>query len=158
MPSPTVFPQTPSTAPEFPIHDLYRELLEAWNDHDASAFAGTFAEHGNSVGFDGSMMNGAAEIEKTLRGIFSDHETAAYVAVVREVRFLSPQTAVLRAVVGMVPPGSSELSPEQNAVQSLVAHRDGDQWRIELFQNTPARFDGRPEVAKALTQELMQLL
>jgi len=158
MTAQTVSPQTPSTAAEFPIYNLYRQLLDAWNNQDAHAFAATFAKDGSSVGYDGSQMNGLAEIEMTLSGIFKDHKTAAYVALVREIRFLSPQSAILRAVVGMIPPGKTELNPERNAIQSLVAAYADNQWRIALFQNTPARFDGRPELAEALTQELRQLV
>jgi uncharacterized protein (TIGR02246 family) len=158
MTPPAVSPQPPSTAAEFPIYDLYRQLLEAWNNQDAHAFAATFTEDGSSVGYDGSPMNGLAEIEMTLSGIFTNHKTATYVAKVREIRFLSSQTAILRAVVGMISPGKTDLNPERNAIQSLVAAYVDNQWRIALFQNTPARFDGRPELAEALTQELRQLL
>ena len=154
----TVSPQTSSNASEFPIYDLYRQLLEAWNNQDAHAFASTFTEDGSSIGYDGSPMNGLAEIEMTLSGIFTNHKTAAYIAKVREIRFLSPQTAILRAVVAMIPPGKTDINPERNAMQSLIAAYIDNQWRIALFQNTPARFDGRPEVAEALTQELRQLL
>jgi len=54
----------------------------------------------------------------------------------------------------MVPPGKSDINPETNAIQSLIAVRSGDGWQIALFQNTPAQFHGRPEQAKALTEEL----
>jgi hypothetical protein len=40
----------------------------------------------------------------------------------------------------------------------LVAVKRGDDRRIELFQNTPAQFHGRPELSEALTEELRQLL
>jgi len=143
---------------ERPIIDLYRQLLQAWNNQDAHGFAVSFTDDANVVGYDGSLMNGVAEIEMTLSGIFTNHKTAAYIAKVREIRFLSPQVAVLRAVVGMIPPGKTELNPERNAIQSLVANYNDNQWRIALFQNTPARFDGRPELSEALTQELRQLL
>ena len=143
---------------ERPIIDLYRQLLDSWNKQDAHGFAATFTDDGSSVGYDGSPMNGIAEIEMTLSGIFTNHKTAAYVAKVREVRFLSPQTAVLRAVVGMIPPGKHEINPERNAIQSLVAVNQDNEWRIALLQNTPARFDGRPELSEALTQELCQLI
>jgi hypothetical protein len=61
---------------------------------------------------------------------------------------------LLRGVVGMVPPGQSALKSERNAVQSLVAVLEGGQPRIALFHNTPARFDGRPQLAEQLTAEL----
>ena len=134
----TISPSTPAHESELPIHELYRELLEAWNRQDASAFAAGFADNGSCIGFDGSTMTGPGEIESALGAVFADHETADYVALVRELRFLSPETAVVRAAVGMVPPGGSDLLPERNALQSLVAHRGEGRWRIELFQNTPA--------------------
>ncbi len=143
---------------EAPIVAVYRRLLESWNDHDAAAFAALFDEDANVVGFDGSPMNGRMEIEATLRQIFADHETAAYVGKVRGVRLLTPDVAVLRAVVGMVPPRGVDINPAVNAMQTLVAARRDDHWRIALFQNTPAQFHGRPEVSASLTEELRQLL
>ena len=45
-----------------------------------------------------------------------------------------------------------------NAIQILVAARRDGQWRIELFQNTPAAFHGRPEASEVLTAELRAAL
>lgn len=143
---------------EAAIHALYQQLLDNWNKRSAHDYAALFAEDGNVVGFDGSPLNGRAEIESELRRIFADHPTAAYVGKVRGVRFLTPEVVVLRAVVGMVPRGQSDLNPAVNAIQSLVAAKQDDQWRIVLFQNTPAQFHGRPELSEALTEELRQLL
>ena len=137
---------------------LYTHLLEAWNSRSAERFSGLFAEDGTAVGFDGSQMHGRAEIASSLGAVFGHHPTAAYVARVREVRTLGPGTMLLRAVAGMVPPGASELKPERNAIQSLVAVADAGVPRIELFQNTPARFDGRPEQSERLTAELTNVL
>ncbi len=136
------------------IEQLYIDLLSAWNRQDARGMAGLFAEDGCVVGFDGSQMNGRSEIESQLTQIFADHRTAAYVWKIRDIRFLNPETALVRAVVGMVPPGKDDINSAVNAIQSLVAVRDGDNWRIALFQNTPAQFHGRPEMAEELTNEL----
>jgi len=141
-----------------PIRALYHQLLDAWNQRDAKAFAGLFELRGNVVGFDGSTMNGRDEIEQSLGGIFADHPTASYVSVVREVRFPSPDVALLRAAVGMVPPGESDINPDVNAIQTLVAMRDGDRWTLCLLQNTPAAFHGRPDEAQRLTEELRRLV
>jgi hypothetical protein len=54
----------------------------------------------------------------------------------------------------MIPPGKDELNPDLNAVQSMVAARKNNKWEIALFQNTPAKYDGRPELQKKLTEEL----
>jgi len=123
---------------------MYLRLLEAWNQRDTDAFADLFTEDGSVVGFDGSPMNGRAEIVVTLRGIFDNHSTAAYVAKVRAIRDLAPGVVLLRPVVGMVPPGKRELNPSVNALQSVVAVRVGGEPKIALLQNTPAAFHGRP--------------
>lgn len=133
---------------------VYAQLLEAWNRRDANAFAALFTAHGSSVGFDGSPMNGRDEIASTLRAIFADHETAAYVAKVRDIRTLAPNTELVRSVVGMIPPGKTELNPAANAIQSLVVVMESGQPRIALLHNTPAAFHGRPHLVVALTDEL----
>jgi uncharacterized protein (TIGR02246 family) len=135
------------------VRDLYAELIRAWNAQDAHAFAELFTEHGTSIGFDGSQATGA-EIAEHVGAVFEDHRTAAYVAKVKDVRAAGADTAVLRALVGMVPPGESELNPETNAIQSLVAERQGETWRIVLFQNTPAQYHGRPEMGEEHTAEV----
>lgn len=140
------------------IRALHRNLLDAWNARSASDFAALFTEDGNLVGFDGSPLNGRVQIETELRRIFEDHLTAAYVAKVREVRFLNSETVILRAVAGMVPHGQTELNPATNAIQTLAAAKSNGPWHIALFQNTPAQFHGRPEEAQRLTEELKQLL
>jgi uncharacterized protein (TIGR02246 family) len=137
------------------IVSLYQQLLDAWNDRDASAYARLFSENGSIVGFDGSTANGRSEIEAHLKPIFTDHPTARYVSKVRYVRDLGPGAAVLRAVAGMIPPGEDRLKPERNTIQTLLAsRREAGDWQIEMFQNTPARFDGRPDETERLTREL----
>ncbi len=138
--------------------DLYRKLHERWNARDAAGFAALFAAEGHVIGFDGSEMHGPDEIASELGRIFADHGTAAYLAKVRDVRLLNDDIAVLRAVVGMVPPGESDLNPHVNAVQTLLATRVDGSWRVTLLQNTPAQYHGRPEAAEALTAELRELL
>ncbi len=101
---------------ETEVRALYNHLLDSWNKRNAADFAALFKEDGNQVGFDGSQVNGRAEIESHLSGIFADHMTAAYVGKVREVRFLSPEVAILRAVVGMVPHGKTDINPATNAI------------------------------------------
>lgn len=125
------------------IEMLYQQLLDSWNRRDAAAMAALFTEDGNTVGFDGSQMNGRVEIEYEIGQIFADHQTAAYVGKVREVRFLTPDVALLRSVAGLVPPGTSEINPAANSVQSLVATRQNGTWRVALYHNTPAPSLGR---------------
>jgi uncharacterized protein (TIGR02246 family) len=140
------------------VTSLYHAVLAAWNDCDAAAYAALFDADGRVVGFDGSEMNGRTEIERELARIFADHAPAKYVAKVRYVRLVDDHVALLSAVAGMVPRGRGELNPDVNAVQTLVAAETGGDWRVVLFQNTPAQYHGRPDAAEALTAELRELL
>jgi uncharacterized protein (TIGR02246 family) len=137
---------------------LYTDLIGGWNRHSAHAFAAGFAEDGEVVGFDGSQMFGRAQIQATLAQIFADHVTAPYIVIVRVVKSLGPQAALLRAVAGMVPVGVADIEPSLNAIHSLVGVQQGAHWRIALFQNTPAQFHGRPELVQQLTEELRDRL
>lgn len=150
--------QDVSSDDETEVRTLYHQLLASWNNRDASAYASLFIEDGDVIGFDGSQMTGQTEIASTLQQIFADHQTAPYISKVKNVRFLTPEVAVLRAIVGMVPPGQTDINPAVNAIQTLVAVKQNGTWRIVQFQNTPAQFHGRPELVEQMTEELRQLL
>jgi uncharacterized protein (TIGR02246 family) len=143
---------------ESATRELYERLIEAWNKRNARNYALAFASNGSIVGFDGSQVNGQMEIGAHVSEVFSHHQTATYVTIVREVRPITNDVTVLRANAGMVPPGKDDLNPELNAVQSMVAARKGGKWDIALFQNTPAVFHENPELSKKLTEELRVIL
>lgn len=140
------------------VETLYVSLLDCWNNRDASGVALLFRDDGSLVGFDGTSVHSAALIKDHLAEIFDDRQPPTYVAKVREIRALGPDGAVLTSVAGMLPVGQGKLEQELNARQVMVAARRGGEWRIVHFQNTPARFDGRPEEAEALTAELQAVI
>jgi uncharacterized protein (TIGR02246 family) len=140
------------------VSALYHALLDAWNRHDAVGYAALFADDGYVVGFDGSEMNGRHEIEQSLGAIFADHETGRYVGKARAECIVASDVPLLGAVAGLVPAGKSDLNPQLNAIQTLIAKREDGEWRILQFQNTPAQFHGRPEDAEAPTNELRALV
>jgi uncharacterized protein (TIGR02246 family) len=140
------------------LEDLYRRLLEAWNRQDGDGMAACFDAEGEMIGFDGSYAQGPGGIADHLEPIFSDHETARFVAKVKSVREIGDGVTLLRAAAGMVPPGASDINPETNTHHTLVARKSDNEWRVILFQNTPAQFHGRPELVEAWTKELDGLL
>jgi uncharacterized protein (TIGR02246 family) len=140
------------------VQALYKQLLEAWNNRSAHNMAELFTEDGESIGFDGSQSIGRDEIFSHLKPIFEDYPTAQFVSKVKSVRFLSSDIVILRAIAGMVPTGQTELNPKVNTHHTLVATHNKGKWRIQLFQNTPAQFHGRPELVEQMTEELRELL
>lgn len=148
----------PSPVESEEIETLYRRMLEAWNQQDSDAMADAFVEDGVIIGFDGSEHIGRVRIAADMSVIFEDHQTATYVAKVRDVRLLTPHVAILRSVAGMVPPEQSDLNPEANVIHTVITSKRNDQWKIVQYQNTPAQYHGRPEAREALTEELTELL
>lgn len=140
------------------VKKLYRDLLAAWNRRDAAGMAQLYTSDGLQVGFDGSHMVGAADIEAHLAPIFANHPTGKFVGIVRSVHDLGSGVGLLHAHAGMVPAGKDDIKPELNAVQSLIAKRVEGAWRVALFQNTPAAFHGRPEAVEKMNADLRQAL
>jgi len=128
---------------EADIRKLQTQQQEAWNRHDAKAYAHLFTEDGDVVNVVGWWWKGRAEIEQKL--------SAAYAYVFREstltitevdVKFLTPQIAVAHVRWSMVgartPPGVPE--PRQG-IQTQVLQKWEGTWLIAAFQNT----NGVPE-------------
>lgn len=120
--------------------------------------AAPFAPDGSLVGFDGSQVAGRDGIEEHLLPIFASHPTPPYVTIVRSVRLVGSDAAILRAVAGMVTPGKNDMEPALHAIQTVVAEKYDGEWRVVLFQTTPAQFHGRPELVAEMTEELRALL
>jgi uncharacterized protein (TIGR02246 family) len=145
------------TMSENDVQALYDKLIAGWNDHDAEAMAGPFADDGVVIGFDGSVSSGKQTIETEMARIFADHETGRYAVKVNSVRALGSAAMILRAIAGLVPPGQAAINPETNSHQTVVAEEQQGQWRIVLFQNTPAQFHGRRELVEEMTRELQAI-
>ncbi|WP_079479014.1 SgcJ/EcaC family oxidoreductase [Halobacillus salinus] len=136
------------------ITSVYEQLISSWNDRDAKGMASLFTESGESIGFDGSISKGSEDIYAHLEPIFRDHPTPPFITKVKEVIFLGEKAAILRAIAGMVPPGGSDINPDLNTHHTLTLEYINGDWKIVLFQNTPAQFHGRPELVEQMTDEL----
>jgi uncharacterized protein (TIGR02246 family) len=140
------------------IIQLYKELIEAWNSRDAEAMSVLFTTEGEIIGFDGSLSKGPKEILSHLQPIFENHPTPPFVTKIINVRFLAEEVVMLRAIAGMRPIGESDINPKLNTHHTLLASKNKEGWKIELFQNTPAQFHGRPELVEQMTDELRSII
>ena len=145
---------------EAAIRALYQQLMDGWNRGSGEAFAAPFAEDGELVGFDGTHLKGRQEIASFHQQLFDTYvKGSRLVGKIRSVRFLTPDVAVMHTVGGTIMAGQTDIEPERNSVQTLVAEKgDKGGWRLAAFQNTRAQYLGRPEQSQALTEELRMLL
>ena len=127
-------------ADEEAVRDLYRELMDGWNRGSGEDFAAVFAEDGDLVAFDGTHFEGRAQIAPFHQELFDKWlKSTRLVGRVKDVRFLSPDVALMHAVGGTIMRGRSVPSPERDSIQTLVATRQNGEWRLAAFQNTRLR-------------------
>jgi uncharacterized protein (TIGR02246 family) len=123
---------------ESEIRQLQARQQDAWNRHDAKAYAALFTGDGDVVNVVGWWWKGRREIERQL--------TAAYAVAFREsrltiadveVRFLACDVAVAHVRWTMEGARTPPSIPEpRQGIQIQVLHKRGGAWRIAAFQNT----------------------
>jgi uncharacterized protein (TIGR02246 family) len=125
------------SADEAAVRALYQQLMDGWNQGSGDAFAAVFTEDGDLIGFDGTHFKGRQEIAPFHQRLFDKWlKGSRLVGQVKDVRFLSPDVALMHAVGGTVLRGKSEPVPERDSIQTLVATRQDGEWRLAAFQNT----------------------
>jgi uncharacterized protein (TIGR02246 family) len=135
-------------ADEAAVRGLYQQLMDGWNLGSGDSFAAVFTEDGDLVAFDGTHFKGRKEIGPVHQQLFDKWiKGTRLVGRVEHVRFLNPDVALMHAVGGTMMPGKTEPSPERDSIQTLVATRQGGEWRLAAFQNTRVRSIGRNAVA-----------
>jgi uncharacterized protein (TIGR02246 family) len=148
------------SADEAMIRSLYQQSLDGWNKGSGEAFGSPFAEDSDLVGFDGTHLKGRQEIASFHQQLFDTHLKGTHLfGKIKSVRFLTSDVALIHAVSGTVMPGQTNIEPERNSVQTLVATKGNTgEWHLAAFQNTRAQYLGRPDLSQALTEELRRLL
>ncbi|MEO8431505.1 MAG: SgcJ/EcaC family oxidoreductase [Acidobacteriota bacterium] len=157
----------PASAPaqaETEIRELQTRQSDAWNRHDAAAYARLFRDDGDVVNVVGWWWQGRPEIEKKLTAGFSVafRESTLTITGV-EVRLLTPVLAVAHVRWTMTgartPPGVPE--PKQG-IQLQVLEKGEGGWRIVSFQNTSSIPEvpfpaGPPPASRAAPADTIQV-
>ena len=138
MAHPASVPAADRARDESEIRQLQTRQQDAWNRHDAKAYAALFTDDGDVVNVVGWWWHGRGEIERQL--------TAAYTVVFREsrlaitdvqVRFLARDIAIAHVRWTMEGARTPPSIPEpRQGIQTQVLLKRGDEWRISAFQNT----------------------
>jgi uncharacterized protein (TIGR02246 family) len=133
----------PAAAPaqgtdERAIRELQTRQADAWNRHDATAYANLFTEDGDVVNVVGWWWKGRDDIENKL--------TAAFTFVFREskltitdvsVRFLSDELAIAHVKWTMAGAKTPPNIPQpREGIEIQVLRKSAGRWLIASFQNT----------------------
>jgi uncharacterized protein (TIGR02246 family) len=126
-------------ADEAAIRDVVQtRQQQAWNQHDAKAYAALFAEDGDLVNVVGWWWRGRKEIESKLTDAFAFvfRESTLTITEVN-VRFLAPEIAVAHMHWTMTGARTPPTIPEpREGIQTFVLQKLGGSWMIAAFQNT----------------------
>lgn len=122
------------------IAQAVANFVNAWNLHDAHAFAMTFTEDADFTNVAGTHANGRASVEAfhapMFAGIFKDtHQTA----VIRSIRFLRPDLASVDVdwqMTGAKTPDGAARPPRKGLLDWVMACQSDESWLIQVMHNT----------------------
>lgn len=122
---------------EAAIRDVVKRVEAGWNAGDGEAFAAPFAEDADYVIVNGRHEKGRATIAEGHKYIFSTiYKGSNNTYTVEDVRFLRPDVAVAH-VHHVLKYHDGETTHEVQARSTWVLTKNGDEWTIAAFQNTP---------------------
>jgi len=115
-------------------------FLDAWNKHDAHAFAMTFTEDADFTNVAGTHAQGRSSVEsfhaRMFGGIFKEsHQTAE----IRSIRFLKPDLAAVDVDWKMTGARSQDGTPRQERrglLNWVMARQSDGAWLIQIMHNT----------------------
>jgi len=121
------------------IRALMDRTTEAFNQHDAKAWARVCTPDARLVTVRGESMNGVAEIERGLATIFETRARQAQLKTLDiAVRFIRADVALAYVTNQMsgVNSASGGAQPPHTELSIRVVVKDRGSWRITAFHNT----------------------
>jgi uncharacterized protein (TIGR02246 family) len=120
------------------ISSLPQRVVAAWASHDAESFADVFTEDGTMV-LAGLYRNGRDEIRDYMAAAFQDiYKGTRVTGKPIGLRPLGADAAILFSHGGVIEAGDSDVSAAAAIRSAWIAVRDGQEWRLAAYQNTPA--------------------
>jgi uncharacterized protein (TIGR02246 family) len=125
---------------EVAIRELFGLLLDDWGRGDGEAYGSRFTEDAEYVAFDGTRTRGRQEIAASHQQLFDKFlKGTRLTGRVLSMKFVRPDVALIHATGGTVMRDKTKPSPERDSIQTLVAVREGTEWRFAAFHNSRVR-------------------
>jgi uncharacterized protein (TIGR02246 family) len=116
---------------------LPQQIVAAWAEHDAEAFANVFTADGTMI-LPGVYCRGHDQIRAFMTGAFAGpYKGTRVTGTPFDIRFLGPGVAVLLTQGGVLAPGETEVAEDRAVRASWLAVRGTDGWRLAAYQNSP---------------------
>ena len=132
------------------IEQTVTRFMDAWNVHDAHAFAMTFTEDADFTNVVGTHARGRANVESFHARVFAtvfknSHQTGE----IGSIRFLTPELAAVDVdwqMTGATFPNGSPMPNRKGLLNWVMAKQADGSWLIEVMHNTEST--DRPAIAK----------
>lgn len=131
-------------AHENALSAIFQQMIDGWNEGDGQAYAAPFTEDADYVIIDGRQSKGREAIAFGHQYIFDTfYKGSKMEGQVKNIRFLSPDIALLHADGVLHLSSQAGIASEQPSTMTIVAIRQHDGWGFTAFQNT--RIEERPQ-------------
>ena len=116
------------------ITRLLDRLAEAWNEGDATAYAAVFTDAADYITFDGTHLQGRAEIESSHRWLFDGPLKGSTMSIGGNAAVKPLGEGAALVVSG----GGTALAdgPHRDSIVTFTAVGTPEGWRFASFQNT----------------------
>jgi uncharacterized protein (TIGR02246 family) len=126
-----------NAADEEALRALPKRIESGWNQGSGRMIGDVYATDGKLVAGDGTVTVGREQIGAYHDQLFANYLKGTKLIVeVTDVRFLTPDIALMHTAGGILWPGEQQLKPGNDGIQSFVAVKRDGAWRVVLFQNT----------------------
>ena len=125
------------SADEAAIHALLGGLVSSWNAGDGEAYARAFTDDCDYVTFNGDRLTGRAAVANSHQALFSTHLRGSKLLFEHvDMRAAGPAAAIVHGVGNTLLQGQKLPRKSRRSIQTLVAVRKAEGWRLAAFQNT----------------------
>jgi len=121
------------------IRKQVADFVDAFNHHDAHAWAAPFAEDGDFTNVTGLYLHGRKDFEKRFTELFATRLKDSHrTATVTHIRFITPDIAAVDAEWELV--GSKAADGSENPVRKGLFHfvmtRQNGPWTFAVFEES----------------------
>ncbi len=129
--------QTTTETDDHAIRAVMDRFMEAWNHHDAKAFAAVFAEDADFTNVRGMGASGRAKIESFHAPVFASIFSQSHLEYADiKTRFLRPDLAAVdvgwKMTGAMDPQGNLR---DRNGLLNFVMEKNAGRWEIVVMHN-----------------------
>ena len=124
------------------VNKVLADFIDAWNKHDAKAFASIFSEDVDFINVAGKSAQGRNEIEKHHEPGFKTKWKESFQKFTKhKIRFIRPDVASVNAwweLTGIKGPEGQDMPPRKG-ILSFIMTRTGEVWLITVMHNMELR-------------------